>query len=71
MRMMTQRELLHEIMAFRPTDRLPNYELGVWPQAVERWRAEGMPNDIPSQHWFVGESTSTSIIASSRASTPA
>jgi len=52
---MTHRELLHEIMAFRPTDRLPNYELGVWPQAVERWRSEGMPEGVPSRGWFEGD----------------
>lgn len=52
---MTHRERFDRIMRFEPVDRLPNYELGAWPQALERWRAEGMPSDACYHNWFEGE----------------
>ena len=39
---MTHRECFHEAMAGEPTPWVPNCELGVWPQALERWHPEGL-----------------------------
>lgn len=44
-----------DIMAFRPVDRIPNYELALWSQTYDRWLAEGLPRDTLYQNWFDGE----------------
>jgi len=43
------------VMEYRPVDRVPNWELGVWGQTRDRWEAEGL--DTLSLHWdwFAGE----------------
>ncbi|MHB0999617.1 MAG: uroporphyrinogen decarboxylase family protein [Armatimonadota bacterium] len=43
------------VMEYKPVDRVPNHELGVWPQTVARWTEEGMPPDTLKFDWFVGE----------------
>ena len=45
-----------DCMEYRPSDRRPNHELGVWPQTVERWRSEA-PQAIEgfTWNWFHGE----------------
>jgi hypothetical protein len=52
---MTHREAFLRINAFEPVDWIPNYELGAWGQAFERWSTEGMP-DTPDAvcNWFTG-----------------
>ena len=40
---MTPRERFLAMMEYRPVDRLPNEELEVWPQTIERWRKQGCP----------------------------
>jgi uroporphyrinogen decarboxylase len=47
-------------MEYQPVDRVPNWEMGVWPQTRDRWEAEGL--DIAQYHWnddywFAGEET--------------
>ena len=42
-------------LEYTPVDRVPNHELGVWRQAVQRWDSEGMPADKLQFYWFVGE----------------
>ena len=42
-------------MRFEDVDRLPNYELGLWGQTIERWGNEGMPLDSVYLKWFEGE----------------
>ena len=42
-------------MAFEETDRVPNYELGLWPQTVDRYYDEGLPRDVLHLNWFDGE----------------
>ncbi|MBI5834873.1 MAG: hypothetical protein HZB16_21440 [Armatimonadetes bacterium] len=37
-------------------DQVPNWELGVWGQTVERWRGEGAPAEL-GWNWFWGEDT--------------
>lgn len=43
------------VMEYQPVDRVPNWELGVWPQTRQRWETEGL--DITTLHWqwFPGE----------------
>lgn len=43
------------VMEYKPVDRVPNWELGVWPQTRDRWEQEGLdPTDLHWQ-WFPGE----------------
>ena len=32
------------VMEYQPVDRVPNWELGAWPQTRERWESEGLPS---------------------------
>ncbi len=43
------------VMEYQPVDRVPNWELGVWPQTRERWEAEGLDNAEFHWQWFPGE----------------
>jgi uroporphyrinogen decarboxylase len=52
---MTNQERFHAVLDFQPADRLPNYELGAWPQVYEQWEQEGLPPGVLYQHWFEGE----------------
>jgi uroporphyrinogen decarboxylase len=53
--MMTHREVFLRINAFEPVDWVPNYELGAWGQAFERWFGEGMPENADYyRNWFDG-----------------
>jgi len=45
---MNQRERYISCMTFREVDRIPNMELGVWAETIERWHTEGLP-------WWVGD----------------
>lgn len=51
---MNDRERFIAVMEYEDFDRVPNHELGVWPQTAERWRSEGMPEDL-GFNWFVEE----------------
>ena len=54
----THRECFRRIMAGGTAPRVPNYELGCWPQTVDRWRAEGMPEErarVGRMDMFEGE----------------
>ena len=37
------RARFHRVMKFQSVERIPNCELGAWPQTVQRWYEEGMP----------------------------
>jgi len=52
---MNDRERFINVMEFKPVDRVPNYELGVWGQTIERWYKEGLPEDVCYWNWFEGE----------------
>ena len=52
---MNGRERLLRVLRFEPPDRIPNYELGLWGQTVDRWHREGMPQDTLYHAWFEGE----------------
>lgn len=42
-------------MDYGAFDRVPNHELGVWPQTADRWAAEGLPDGALTYNWFVAE----------------
>ncbi len=52
---MTLRERFLAVMEHQPVDRVPNWELGVWPQTRERWEKEGLPAGKFQWNWFFGE----------------
>lgn len=52
---MTDRQHFNEIMQGKVTGRIPNYELGCWPQTVDRWLAEGAPADKIYWNFWQGE----------------
>ena len=52
---MTLRERFLAVMEHQPADRVPNWELGVWPQTRERWEKEGLPAEKFKWDWFSGE----------------
>jgi len=39
---MNQRERYINCLTFQKVDRIPNMELGVWPETIERWHTEGL-----------------------------
>jgi uroporphyrinogen decarboxylase len=42
-------------MQYKPVDRVPNWEAGVWGQTRDRWEAEGLPNNTVNWDWFTGD----------------
>ncbi|MDO8587221.1 MAG: uroporphyrinogen decarboxylase family protein [Armatimonadota bacterium] len=52
---MNDRERFNRILRFEPVDKVPNYELGGWPQTFSRWASEGMRPDGCHRNWFEGE----------------
>jgi len=52
---MTGQERFQRVMNFQEVDRVPNYELGLWGQTVDRWHREGLPQDVLYLTWFEGE----------------
>jgi hypothetical protein len=40
---MTQRERFLSFMHFKPVDRVPLMEVGIWEETFDRWHAEGLP----------------------------
>ncbi len=43
------------VMEYQAPDRVPNWELGVWPQTRERWEGEGLDPNALHWDWFAGE----------------
>jgi hypothetical protein len=52
---MTYLERFLAVMEYRAVDRVPNWELGVWPQTRERWEREGLNTGSFHWDWFTGE----------------
>jgi len=52
---MTNRERFDKTLSFEPVDRVPNYELCAWEQAIDRWIGEGLPEHAISSNWFEGQ----------------
>ncbi len=43
------------VMEYQPVDRVPNWELGVWPQTRDRWESEALDTIPYHWDWFTGE----------------
>jgi hypothetical protein len=43
------------VMEYQPVDRVPNHEVGVWGQTIDRWKDEGLDIYDLSWDWFTGE----------------
>ncbi|MBN2558086.1 MAG: hypothetical protein JXB33_04955, partial [Clostridia bacterium] len=52
---MNNRDRFVSLMEYKPVDRIPNHEVGVWAQTVDRWRAEGLATGEYEWNWFVGD----------------
>jgi uroporphyrinogen decarboxylase len=42
-------------MEYRKPDHVPNWEVGVWAQTVDRWEKEGLDRRLLGWDWFTGE----------------
>jgi len=45
------------VMEYQPVDQVPNWELGVWPQTVDRWDEEDPATRRLHYNWFPGEAS--------------
>jgi uroporphyrinogen decarboxylase len=52
---MTNRERFIEVMEYGSPDRVPNWEVGVWGQTIDRWEREGLNISDLHWDWFTGE----------------
>ncbi|MHB1459242.1 MAG: uroporphyrinogen decarboxylase family protein, partial [Armatimonadota bacterium] len=52
---MTDLERFLATMEYRPLDRAPSHEIGVWAQTEVRWEAEGAPMDKLTFEWMKSE----------------
>ena len=52
---MTNRENFLAVMEYRKPDRVPNWEVGVWAQTIDRWEQEGLDRRLLGWDWFTGE----------------
>jgi len=43
---MNDRERFDRILSFAPVDHCINHELALWGQTLDRWRSEGLPEDV-------------------------
>ena len=51
---MTTKERFVNTLLFKPVDRVPNLEIGVWGQTRERWLTEGAPAEAFNQVFLKG-----------------
>ncbi|HHY83496.1 MAG TPA: hypothetical protein GX505_12600 [Clostridiales bacterium] len=52
---MNGRERFINVMEYKPVDKVPNYEAGVWEQTKERWVKEGLNEYDLHWNWWAGE----------------
>lgn len=52
---MTNRDRFIRTMEYQPVDRVPNHEVGVWQQTIDRWSQEGVHPYSLHWDWFTGE----------------
>ena len=50
---MTAGERMRATYEFRPVDRLYRAEFSIWPEAIERWKGEGLPDDWQETNLFM------------------
>jgi hypothetical protein len=51
---LTERERFIATMEYQPVDRVPNHEVGVWEQTIDRWEEEGLNRYSLTWDWFTG-----------------
>ena len=51
---MTARERFINTMEYKPVDHIPNHEVGVWTQTLDRWVKEGLNQYNLNWDWFTG-----------------
>ena len=51
---MNERERFYALMEYQPLDRVPNHEVGVWAQTIDRWEEEGLNRYDLTWDWFTG-----------------
>lgn len=49
----TPGERMRALYEFRPVDRLHRAEFSIWPEAIERWKGEGLPDDWQETNLFM------------------
>jgi uroporphyrinogen decarboxylase len=52
---LSARQRFLNTMEYKPVDRVPNHEAGVWGQTKDRWEAEGLDRRDLHWDWFTGE----------------
>ena len=52
---MNGRERFINVMEYKPVDKVPNYEAGVWEQTKERWIQEGLNEFDLHWNWWAGK----------------
>jgi uroporphyrinogen decarboxylase len=52
---MTNLENFLAVMEYHKADQVPNWEVGVWPQTIDRWVQEGLDQFQLTWDWFTGE----------------
>ena len=52
---LSSRERFLRTLDYKPVDRVPYHSMGLWPQTLERWMAEGLPQ-ITRTEYLVGAS---------------
>jgi len=49
------KERFLNVMGYKPVDKVPNYEAGVWGQTIDEWQKQGLDISKVSWDWFVGD----------------
>lgn len=49
---MNQRERFNALFRYEPVDRCPIWDFGFWGATLDRWRSEGMPEDVHPDDFF-------------------
>jgi hypothetical protein len=50
---MSAGERMRATYDFRPVDHLYRTEFSIWPEAIERWKGEGLPEDWQETNLFM------------------
>jgi hypothetical protein len=51
---MSERDRFLALMEYQSVDRVPNHEVGVWAQTIDRWEQEGLNRYDLTWDWFTG-----------------
>lgn len=52
---LSNRDRFIALMEYKSLDRVPNHEVGVWAQTMQRWASEGLDTSAYQWNWFVGD----------------